>query len=104
MLLIPAQDPWRVSAKALAFWHAVCGGIQCEEYGGGIRMTRTGPQGREPSADELRALADHAAQRVALYRRKMYVGGGTATRLAELEREAHGASDRLARATTRETT
>ena len=53
---------------------------------------------REPSAAELRALADHAAQRLALYRRRMYVGRGEPSRLAELERRAQGASDRLARA------
>ena len=55
---------------------------------------------REPSAAELRALADHAAQRLALYRRRMYVGRGDPSRLAELERRAQGAKHRLARAST----
>ena len=50
------------------------------------------------SLDELRALADHTRNRVALYRRKMYAGGGNAPRLAELERVAAGAADRFKRA------
>jgi hypothetical protein len=50
------------------------------------------------STDELRALADHAEQRLALYRRKMYLGRGEPRRFAELERVAHGAQGRLARA------
>ena len=52
---------------------------------------------RTPLAD-LQAMADHARQRVALYRRKIYLGRGTAQRLAELERVAQGAADRLRRA------
>jgi hypothetical protein len=52
----------------------------------------------EPTLAELRALAEHASQRVALYRRKMYLGRGDARRLAELERIAAGAADRLRRA------
>ena len=50
------------------------------------------------SLEELRALADHTRNRVALYRRKIYTGGGTAVRLAELERIAQGANDRFKRA------
>jgi maleate cis-trans isomerase len=53
---------------------------------------------REPSLTELEALAEHTAQRVALYRRRMYLGRGTAPRLAEIEREADGAAARLRRA------
>jgi hypothetical protein len=54
--------------------------------------------GREPSVAELRALSQHATQRVALYRRKMYTGRGDPRRLAELERVAAGAVGRLKRA------
>jgi hypothetical protein len=53
-----------------------------------------------PSTTELRALADHADQRLALYRRRMYLGRGEPRRLAELQRVAEGAHDRLARAST----
>jgi hypothetical protein len=53
---------------------------------------------QEPTLAELQALADHAAQRLALYRRKMYLGRGDARRLAELERIAAGAAGRLRRA------
>ena len=53
---------------------------------------------REPTLAELQALADHAAQRLALYRRRMYLGRGDARRLAELERIATGAANRLRRA------
>jgi len=54
--------------------------------------------GHEPSVAELKALADHAARRVALYRRRTYVGRGEPARLAELERIAKGAEARLRRA------
>jgi hypothetical protein len=49
----------------------------------------------EPSLTELRAEAQHAAERVALQRQKLYAGRGDARRLAELERMASGAADRL---------
>jgi hypothetical protein len=49
----------------------------------------------EPSLAELRGLAEHAAQRLALYRRRVYLGRGDQLRLAELERVAHGAAERL---------
>jgi hypothetical protein len=52
----------------------------------------------EPSLDELRALARHADQRLALYRRRVYLGRGEPRRLAELERIAEGAAQRLRRA------
>jgi hypothetical protein len=52
----------------------------------------------EPSVAELRALAEHAANRVALYRRRVYLGQGDPKHLAELERIAAGAADRLRRA------
>jgi hypothetical protein len=48
-----------------------------------------------PSVVELRAVSERAAQRLALYRRRTYVGQGDPQRLAELERIAHGAADRL---------
>ena len=52
----------------------------------------------DPSLAELRAQADHATQRVALERRRIYLGRGDAQHLAELERIAAGATDRLRRA------
>ena len=48
-----------------------------------------------PSLAELRALAGHAEQRLALYRRRIYLGRGDPRRLAELERELVGARGRL---------
>ena len=59
---------------------------------------------REPSIAELQAEADHARDRVALYRRKLYAGGGDMRRMAELEREASGAAGRLRRAQARPAT
>jgi hypothetical protein len=53
---------------------------------------------RDPSVAELRALSDHAAERVILYRRKVYLGRGDPRHLAELERVARGAVDRFHRA------
>jgi hypothetical protein len=53
---------------------------------------------REPEIAELEALARHAADRLALYRRKVNLGRGDPRRLAELERIARGAADRLRRA------
>jgi hypothetical protein len=53
---------------------------------------------REPTVAELKALADHADQRLALYRRRVNLGRGDLRRLAELERIAKGAADRLRRA------
>ena len=52
----------------------------------------------EPSLAELKALADHAARRVALYRRRVYVGTGDPAHLAELQRTAEGAAARERRA------
>ena len=54
--------------------------------------------GHEPSVAELKALADQATRRLALYRRRTYVGRGDPARLAELERIAKGATARLRRA------
>jgi hypothetical protein len=60
-------------------------------------MTRnTPPHGA--SLEELRAEAEYAAQRLALYRRKVLLGQGDARRLAELERTSTGAAARLERA------
>jgi hypothetical protein len=60
-------------------------------------MTRSIPP-REASLEELRAQAKYAAQRVALYRRKVLLGQGDTRRLAELERISAGAAERLKRA------
>jgi hypothetical protein len=59
------------------------------------------PPGRAQIA-ELRALSTHAGERLALYRRRVYLGRGEPRRLAELERIAAGARDRLTRALRRE--
>jgi hypothetical protein len=59
-------------------------------------MTRSTPA-RGASLEELRAEAEHAAQRLALYRRKMLLGQGDPRRFAELERIATGAAARLER-------
>jgi len=52
----------------------------------------------EPSLEELRAEAAHAAERLALYRRKMLLGRGDPRVLASRERVSHGATERLRRA------
>ena len=65
---------------------------------------RLPPTRREPTVAELTALARYATDRVALYRRKMFAGGGEPRRLAELERVAAGAVSRLQRATQPEET
>jgi hypothetical protein len=58
---------------------------------------------REPSLETLRAEADHASSRVALYQQRVYAGKGELRRLAELERVADGAAQRLMRAERRTT-
>jgi hypothetical protein len=57
--------------------------------------------GREPSLEELRAEAAHAAQRLALYRRKVLLGRGDQRVLASRQRISDGAADRLHRAQAR---
>lgn len=52
----------------------------------------------EPKIAELEAEARHAAERLALYQRKVHMGKGTPQRLAELQRIAEGAAGRLRRA------
>jgi hypothetical protein len=47
---------------------------------------------------ELRAASRQAGLRLALYRRRTYLGRGDPKRLAELERMAQGAAERLRRA------
>ena len=54
----------------------------------------------ETSAADLQALAEHAARRVALYRRRVYIGTGDPAHLAELQRTADGAAGRARRART----
>jgi hypothetical protein len=51
-----------------------------------------------PTLRELQDVAKHARDRLALYRRRVYVGGGDLPRLAELTRIADGAAKRLAAA------
>jgi hypothetical protein len=50
---------------------------------------------QEHEVAEMRAEARHASERLALYRRRMNLGQGEPTRLAELERMAAGAAQRL---------
>ena len=50
-----------------------------------------------PIAD-LRAESERAALRLSLYRRRIYIGRADGHRLAEYERIAQGAADRLRRA------
>lgn len=47
---------------------------------------------------DLRAQSEHAALRLSLYRRRVYLGRADGRRLAEYERTARGAADRLHRA------
>lgn len=58
----------------------------------------TGRREREPSLEDLKALAVHAQQRVSLYRRKVLLGRGEPRELAELERISTGAAGRLRQA------
>jgi hypothetical protein len=51
-----------------------------------------------PTLRELQDVAKHASDRLALYRRRVYVGRGELPRLAELTRIADGAAKRLATA------
>ena len=53
--------------------------------------------GETPIAD-LRAQSEHAALRLALYRRRVYVGHADPAGLREYERIANGAAERLRRA------
>lgn len=66
------------------------------------KQQRTEPAPHPPIASdsvaELDALARHARQRLALYRRKIYLGRGRSSKLAELERIATGAERRARRA------
>ena len=52
----------------------------------------------DSSLRELQAIAKHATDRLTLYRRRVYVGRGDLSRLAELTRIAEGAAKRLATA------
>ena len=72
-------------------------GIECGVSNERVVMTRSTPPHGAP-LEELRAEAEYAAQRLALYRRKMLLGQGDARRLAELERISTGAAARLERA------
>src|SRR3954466_14950419 len=63
----------------------VCAAVEWRGRTKGSLMTRTPPP-RGASLEELRAEAEHAAQRLALYRRKVLLGQGEPRRLAELER------------------
>jgi len=53
---------------------------------------------RETAIADLRAQAEHAALRLALYRRRVYIGHADPARLREYERIAQGAAARLRRA------
>jgi len=53
---------------------------------------------RETPITDLRAESEHAARRLALYRRRVYLGRAEPGGLPAYERAAHGAADRLRRA------
>ena len=53
---------------------------------------------RETPIADLRAQSEHASLRLALYRRRVYLGRAAPGRLREYERIAHGAAERLRRA------
>jgi len=55
----------------------------------------TGSMSRTTPLSELRAEADHAARRLALYRRRVYLGRADPAGVAEYERAAQGAAKRL---------
>ena len=57
---------------------------------------------RRAALTELRAQAAYAAERLALYRRRVYAGRGDPRILAERERAARGAAERLKNAERRE--
>ena len=59
---------------------------------------RRRPDEERQSVAELDALAAHARQRLALYRRRIYLGRGQDAKLAELQRASAGAQDRARRA------
>ena len=48
-----------------------------------------------PSIEDLEAEAVHARGRLALYKRRIYLGRGDCRRLAELQRELAGSEARL---------
>ena len=60
--------------------------------------TGPGSTPRETPVSDLRAEADHAALRLARYRRRVYLGRADPAGLAAYERAARGAADRLRRA------
>jgi hypothetical protein len=53
---------------------------------------------KETPIADLRAESERAALRLSLYRRRIYIGRADGHRLAEYERIAQGAADRLRRA------
>jgi hypothetical protein len=53
---------------------------------------------RETPVSDLRAESDHAALRLARYRRRVYLGRAEPNGVAAYERVAHGAAQRLKRA------
>ena len=59
---------------------------------------RRRPAPEEHWVAELDALAAQAGQRLALYRRRIYLGRGQAAKLAEMERISAGAQERAQRA------
>ena len=55
----------------------------------------------ETPLSDLRAQSEHAKLRLALYRRRVYLGRGNLDQLHEYERIADGARERLRRAEAR---
>jgi hypothetical protein len=72
--------------------------METTRKGDGVSPQHAAPRSaaeREPSLAELTAEAQHAADRLALYHQRLYAGKGDLRRLAELERTAAGAAERL---------
>jgi len=65
---------------------------------GTTRLRHAGRMSRETPIADLRAESDHAIRRLALFRRRVYLGRADPKGLAEYERVAHGAAERLKRA------
>ena len=61
-------------------------------------IARRGGSTPDKRSVELDALAAHARQRLAFYRRRVYLGRGEGAKLAELERASAGAQERALRA------
>jgi hypothetical protein len=107
---VPDSDPRLLARLARAVRRRLgAGGHAAREAASERRTAARGAAREADTADraqrehertvaDLRAQARHADEQLALYRRRTYLGRGEPRRLAELERIAHGAAERLRRA------